>query len=141
MLRQILAVATHYVSSRRLRHLRDVAAVPALVVSGGRDNLVDPGNSRRLAAALGGELLHYDDAGHGVSEQHAAAVNGALAALWRRGEAKRSARPRGAARAPPMAPDHHPGVLLARALACGWLCSALSRRRPRALRSRRRRLR
>ena len=82
-----------------------------------------------LAAALGGELQHYSDAGHGVSEQHAGAVNEALATLWRRGEARRAGRRDGAALAPPKMPDLHPGLLAARALVCGWLLLALRRRR------------
>ncbi len=43
---------------------------PALVMAGGRDELIDPDAARQLAAALpAGEFTLFDDLGHGFPEQ------------------------------------------------------------------------
>jgi len=58
--RQMVAVALHHASGR-LRRLQ----VPTLVITGDRDRLVPPANSRRLAALIpGARLLELPGAGH-----------------------------------------------------------------------------
>ena len=67
---QILAVMRHD-TRRRLGELR----MPTLVVRPGRDLLVRPGHSDRLARGIpGAQLLDIPDAGHGVTFQAAARV-------------------------------------------------------------------
>jgi 3-oxoadipate enol-lactonase len=59
-IRQMAAVALHDTSSR----LRDLQ-VPTLVITGDRDRLVPPANSRRLAALIpGARLVELAGAGH-----------------------------------------------------------------------------
>jgi len=69
------AVARHLVLSAAgaghdaTDRLADVA-VPALVMAGGRDELIDPDAARHLAEALpAGEFTLFDDLGHGFPEQ------------------------------------------------------------------------
>jgi pimeloyl-ACP methyl ester carboxylesterase len=69
------AVTLHRAESRLGR-----VRAPTLVVRPGRDVLVAPRNSDLLAAAIpGARLLRFDDAGHGVTFQCAAALNRELA--------------------------------------------------------------
>jgi len=77
---QLRAVLGHDVTHR----LIDIS-LPTLVVRPGRDILVRPENSDRLARGiLGAELLELPDAGHGAVFQCAREVNRALAAHFER---------------------------------------------------------
>ncbi|GBG24425.1 Hypothetical Protein FCC1311_006432 [Hondaea fermentalgiana] len=106
-LRQLMAVITHYVSWRRLARLR-AYQLEVLVVSGERDNIVGYRNARLLAEALCGKWLHFVDAGHGVSEQHAAEVNAAVEALVNRASRKTQEKPFLATQRKPERPGIHP---------------------------------
>lgn len=75
-LQQLRAVLSHDLT-RRLPELR----VPTLVVRPGKDILVKPAHSDRIAALIpGARVLRCDDAGHGVTSQCAEEVNQALLA-------------------------------------------------------------
>ena len=67
-IRQILAVATHYISWERLAALRSYS-IPTSVICGQKDNLVGYWNGKLLAQELNAELHIFEDAGHGVNEQ------------------------------------------------------------------------
>jgi len=55
-------------------------AVPALVMAGGRDELIDPDVARQLAEALpAGEFTLFDDLGHGFPEQARGPFQGRVA--------------------------------------------------------------
>lgn len=82
VLKQTLAVATHYVSWERLETLRSYR-LDVLVVSGEQDKLVGHWNSRILSETLCAKWLHFADAGHGVAEQYADEVNAAIEELVR----------------------------------------------------------
>lgn len=74
MLKQLLAVLRFNTSSR----LGDLS-LPTLVLRAGEDILVKPDNSHRLVDGLpNGKLVNFEDAGHGLIFQHAAAVNEAI---------------------------------------------------------------
>ena len=73
-LRQLRAVVRH----RALSRLSAVTA-PTLVVQAGRDVLIDPRNSDRLAEAIpSARILRFPLAGHGIIHQEAHALNQAL---------------------------------------------------------------
>jgi 3-oxoadipate enol-lactonase len=73
-LNQIRSILGHDVTGE-LRRL----TVPTLVVRPGRDLLVRPSNSDRLARLIpDAELFRLDDAGHGVTHQKAAELNARL---------------------------------------------------------------
>jgi 3-oxoadipate enol-lactonase len=68
---QLLAVLRHRTAAR-LGQIR----VPTLVVKPGRDILIAPGNSDRLARLIpGARLVSFDEAGHGLTFQSAEALN------------------------------------------------------------------
>ena len=76
LLAQAGAIARHD-TRRRLAAVR----VPTLVVRPGRDILIPPRQSDRLARAIPlATLLRFDDAGHGVHQQKARELNAALRA-------------------------------------------------------------
>lgn len=75
--KQALVAATHYVSWRRLEHLRH-CGIPTLVVAGHEDIVIDPSHSAMLARELGAELLAVPGAGHCVNEQEAQRFNAAF---------------------------------------------------------------
>lgn len=75
-MQQLRSILRHDVT-RQLPTLR----VPTLVVRPGRDILVRPAHSDRIAALIpGARVLRCDDAGHGVTSQCAEEVNRALLA-------------------------------------------------------------
>lgn len=102
--RQITAVVTHYVSWRRLAHIRSFG-IPTLVVSGAKDNLVGFWNSGCLAKAIGAEWLHFKDGGHGCIEQFKHQVNSAIEDLVFKSDDKLFLHRR------PSPPEIHPWVL------------------------------
>ena len=124
--RQVMAVMSHYISYKRLRFLRDLA-FPILAVAGGQDNLVSSHNSTKLAKALNAELLLFDDAGHGVNEQHAAEFNAALERIVARGAA---AQPSSSERAPrrKQPPELHPWFALVGFVTVLLYCTLYMRR-------------
>ena len=66
------------VRHRALERLRTVST-RTLVVQAGRDVLIDPRNSERLAEALpNAQMLRFPLAGHGIIHQEATALNAAL---------------------------------------------------------------
>jgi len=74
---QLAAIAAHH-ALPRLRRLR---GVPTLVIRPGRDRLVSPEGSDRLAGAIpGARLLSFPESGHAVNVQCADRVNAALLA-------------------------------------------------------------
>ncbi len=78
------AVNAHRTASR-LGRLR----TPTLVVRPGRDILVSPRNSDRLARAIpGARVARFEDAGHGVTFQCADALNRELASHFAAAEAR-----------------------------------------------------
>ena len=80
LLRQLGAVLRH----RTARRLARVSA-PTMVVRPGRDLLIRPGQSDRLARALEGvHMVRLDGAGHGVTFQEASRLNQALRAHFAR---------------------------------------------------------
>jgi pimeloyl-ACP methyl ester carboxylesterase len=75
-MQQMTAVLTHRVSWRRLSSLKN--RFPCLVICGTADKIVHPSHSRRLAAALGAELMECQGAGHAVTEECLDQVNESL---------------------------------------------------------------
>ena len=74
VLGQLYAVNRHS-TEPRLHQIR----TPTLLVRPGRDILIRPSQTDRLAARIpNAEVLRFDDAGHGVTFQEAAALNAAL---------------------------------------------------------------
>ena len=74
VLGQLYAVNRHSTESR-LGQIR----TPTLLVRPGRDILIRPNQTDRLAARMpGAQVLRFDDAGHGVTFQKAAELNAAL---------------------------------------------------------------
>ena len=74
VLGQLYAVMRHSTESR----LSEIRA-PTLVVRPGKDILIRPSQSDRLAARIpGARILRFDDAGHGVTFQKARELNAAL---------------------------------------------------------------
>jgi len=74
VLGQLHAVMRHSTESR-LSEIR----VPTLIVRPGKDILIRPSQSDRLAARIpGARVLRFDDAGHGVTFQKARELNAAL---------------------------------------------------------------
>lgn len=83
LLGQLAAVGRHD-TRRRLRRIE----TPTLVVRPGKDTLIRPGNSDRLARLIpGARLLRMDDAGHGLIFQCKDRVNHALREHVARAEA------------------------------------------------------
>jgi pimeloyl-ACP methyl ester carboxylesterase len=71
---QLGAVMQHETADR-LKHI----AHPTLVLTGTEDTLVDPGNSRVIAARIpGARLIEFEEAGHVFFTEKAAEVNRAL---------------------------------------------------------------
>jgi pimeloyl-ACP methyl ester carboxylesterase len=118
--RQLQAVLSHYVSWGRLRALR-AYKVDVLVVSGAKDNLVGCWNSRMLAEVLCGRWLHFSDAGHGVNEQHAPAVNAAIADLIDAADERLRQTPQIAQLRKPLPPTTHPLTTFLGALLAAWI--------------------
>ena len=82
VLGQLYAVNRHSTESR-LHQIQ----TPTLLVRPGRDILIRPTQTDRLAARIpNAEVLRFDDAGHGVTFQKAAELNSALRAHIRRNE-------------------------------------------------------
>ena len=82
VLGQLYAVNRHSTESR-LSAIR----TPTLLVRPGKDILIRPTQTDRLAARIpGAEVLRFDDAGHGVTFQKAAELNAALRAHFQRHE-------------------------------------------------------
>ncbi len=80
VLGQLHAVWRHSTESR----LAQIEA-PTLLVRPGKDILIRPTQTDRLAARIpGAEVLRFDDAGHGVTFQKAAELNAALRAQFLR---------------------------------------------------------
>ena len=78
--RQIKAILTHSVSSKRLRAISDVG-YPILLVAAQQDRLIHVGCSHRLARKLTSphtQLVTFEDAGHGVMHQKRHAVTSHL---------------------------------------------------------------
>lgn len=74
MVGQLLAI-WRYRTEARLSRIQ----VPTLLVRPGRDILIRPNQTDRLAARIpGAVVVHYEDAGHGVTFQKAAELNAAL---------------------------------------------------------------
>eukprot|EP00756_Hemistasia_phaeocysticola_P018710 Hpha_TRINITY_DN15613_c1_g3::TRINITY_DN15613_c1_g3_i1::g.100126::m.100126 len=114
--RQMGAIASHYVSHRRLGHLRK-AGIPVLVVTGGQDNLVRPRNGFGLASALDAEHVHIPGAGHNVNEECHEQVNTSIQRHISRAAASAST-PTSAA---PYPPHMHPWPVAAAAGAAIYL--------------------
>jgi pimeloyl-ACP methyl ester carboxylesterase len=84
---QLYAVLRHSTESR----LEEIET-PTLLVRPGRDILIRPTQTDRLAARIpNAEVLRFDDAGHGVTFQKAAELNAALRAHFARSAAQISA--------------------------------------------------
>ncbi len=82
VLGQLYAVNRHSTESR----LHQIQA-PTLLVRPGRDILIRPTQTDRLAARIrNAEVLRFDDAGHGVTFQKAAELNAALRTHFGRAE-------------------------------------------------------
>ena len=75
LLKQVMAVTTHYVSWHRLRYLSGVMQGNVLVVVGDEDSLVRPVNSAILAKELNGKLERVPGAGHALQDQLPELVN------------------------------------------------------------------
>jgi len=103
--KQLSAILTHYVSWRRLEHLRKTN-IPVLVCSGELDNLIAPRNSKMLARSLLAKHLHFDDAGHCCNEQYPAEVNAAIREIMDRGDKNETPT------VGPASPSWHPGLPL-----------------------------
>ncbi len=71
---QLAAVLSH-MSRRRMHKLR---GIPTVVMTGTRDILVRPSNSRRLAEALHAPLVEVEGAGHGLIIEAGGEVNATL---------------------------------------------------------------
>ena len=81
---QFFAVSRHR-TEERLGQLR----LPVLLVRPGKDILIRPIQTDRLAARIpGAHVLRYDDAGHGVTFQKRYELNEALRAHFRAGAAQ-----------------------------------------------------
>mmetsp|Transcript_18862 Transcript_18862/g.46289 ORF Transcript_18862/g.46289 Transcript_18862/m.46289 type:complete len:384 (+) Transcript_18862:51-1202(+) len=67
LLKQLGAIASHYVSKARLSKLD----VPTLVIAGSDDNLISPKNSQRLADDIGksARLLVFEQCGHSINRE------------------------------------------------------------------------
>lgn len=75
-LQQLTAVLTHNVPAHRLGEIK--GKVPVLLIVGTGDKIIDPAHTYSLHAALGGNLLKFEGAGHAVTEECLDAVNSAL---------------------------------------------------------------
>jgi 3-oxoadipate enol-lactonase len=76
VMKQLRATGRFDASSR----LRELGRMPTLVISGGHDVISRPDYGRQLALAIpGARLAEIPDAGHGVTIQRAALINGLLA--------------------------------------------------------------
>ncbi len=110
IVRQVSAVITHYVSWERLERIKSYN-LQVLVVTGELDNLVGYWNGRTLAQTLNGKLLHYKDAGHGVSEQYATQVNRAIDDNIKLAAKNHDAE--NISQRKPLSPGYHPWSVLA----------------------------
>eukprot|EP00301_Raphidiophrys_heterophryoidea_P009406 c13822_g1_i1.p1 GENE.c13822_g1_i1~~c13822_g1_i1.p1 ORF type:complete len:363 (-),score=73.03 c13822_g1_i1:115-1071(-) len=81
MLSQMSAVATHHVSSRRLKQVVS-AGTPMLVVGASHDRLVRFSNHKRLAELLDARKLMIDGAAHCVKDENLHEVIQAIMALF-----------------------------------------------------------
>ena len=77
LFKQVLACSTHYMSYSRLDALRQ-SHIHFLVLSGEQDNLMSYKYSHVLAECLGADLKVWEDAGHGLNDQHVEEVLGLL---------------------------------------------------------------
>jgi pimeloyl-ACP methyl ester carboxylesterase len=104
VLQQVRAMSRFDVRS----DLASLGRIPTLVVSARHDRIALPVYGRSLAAAIpDARYLEFEEAGHGVTIQCAAAINSLLAEHWSRadvGEGARRAASTGANRLPASAP-------------------------------------
>ena len=93
-LSQMWAALTHRMSSSRLRSI--ALGVPRIVLlTGDDDNLVNPSNSRRLAAAMpGAELIVWPDTGHALQLQRVDEFNALLERVVAEGRSRADAEER-----------------------------------------------
>lgn len=75
LLKQSIAVATHYISWDRLYHLQRAMCGNVLVIVGEDDTLVKPINSIMLAQVLNGKLEVVPKAGHALQDQYPQRIN------------------------------------------------------------------
>jgi pimeloyl-ACP methyl ester carboxylesterase len=81
------AAVLRFRSEERLGELDDL---PTLVVQPGRDRVIHPGESERLAGRIpGARLVCFPGSGHGVIVEEAAAVSRLLLAHFRRADGER----------------------------------------------------
>ncbi len=74
MLGQLSAIFRH----RTHHRLPELAALPALVITGTSDVMVRPENSVTIARLIEAELLQFEGAGHAIHVEHREAVSAAL---------------------------------------------------------------
>lgn len=78
---------------RSEERLGELDGLPTLVVQPGRDRVIHPGESERLARRIpGAKLVCFPGSGHGVIVEEEAAVNRLLLAHFRRADAARGRR-------------------------------------------------
>jgi len=75
-MQQLSAVFTHSVTHHRLSSLKD--KFPILCIVGTGDKIIHPSHTYNLHAALGGQLVKFEGAGHAVTEECLDAVNSTL---------------------------------------------------------------
>jgi len=75
VMRQLSAMGRYDARTR----LKDLGAVPTLVMSGTHDRIASPASGRALAAAIpNARFVEFADAGHGLPIQHADRINALL---------------------------------------------------------------
>jgi pimeloyl-ACP methyl ester carboxylesterase len=71
---QTAACLRHYVSDERLEKIKE-SGVPALVMTGTWDNLVNPKNSYHLSEKISCPLELYEGSGHGLPSEQSERYN------------------------------------------------------------------
>jgi len=66
LIKQLLAIAMHYISEERLRQLR---GLPTLIVASDEDHLISPMNSVRLSKVLEAKFHMFHGCGHSVQRE------------------------------------------------------------------------